>query len=201
MDRVLAAKEVLDAEVIVVADGPGNLGTETTWGVSALGSGHALMAAATLQADRPRAPGELRRRAGAAPRRLASLTHDPGRCLQGRCERSGSGAPTKQQRSAVRDALRSRQLGGDPPSRRGRRSPPAVEELRARGVDVRRWDAGSKTTRVLPRGRRGRAPRRPDGRREPPLASADRLCRFAPAPFPQSIRPQTEPRDDEPDQE
>ncbi len=46
---LIAAKEVLDAEVIVVADGPGNLGTDTTWGVSALGSGHALMAAATLK--------------------------------------------------------------------------------------------------------------------------------------------------------
>ena len=41
---LLAAKELLEAEVIVVADGPGNLGTDTTWGVSALASGHALMA-------------------------------------------------------------------------------------------------------------------------------------------------------------
>ncbi|MGZ8571178.1 MAG: DUF3866 family protein [Actinomycetota bacterium] len=46
---LLAAKELLDAEVIVVADGPGTLGTDTTWGVSALASGHALMAAATLK--------------------------------------------------------------------------------------------------------------------------------------------------------
>jgi hypothetical protein len=45
---LLAAKEVLGAEVIMVADGPGNLGTETTWGVSALSSGNALNAAATL---------------------------------------------------------------------------------------------------------------------------------------------------------
>jgi hypothetical protein len=45
---LLAAKELMDAEVIVVADGPGNLGTDTTWGVSALASGHALMAARTL---------------------------------------------------------------------------------------------------------------------------------------------------------
>ncbi len=45
---MLAAKEVLDAEVIVVADGPGNLGTDTTWGVSALGSGNALNAVAGL---------------------------------------------------------------------------------------------------------------------------------------------------------
>jgi hypothetical protein len=45
---LLAAKEVLDAAVIVVADGPGNLGTDTTWGVSALASGHAMNAARAL---------------------------------------------------------------------------------------------------------------------------------------------------------
>jgi hypothetical protein len=45
---LLAATELLGAEVVVVADGPGNLGTDTTWGVSGLGSGHALMAARTL---------------------------------------------------------------------------------------------------------------------------------------------------------
>jgi len=45
---LLAAKEILSADVIVVADGPGNLGTETTWGVSALSSGNALNAAAVL---------------------------------------------------------------------------------------------------------------------------------------------------------
>jgi Protein of unknown function (DUF3866) len=45
---LLAARELLGADAAIVADGPGNLGTETTWGVSALGSGHALMAAATL---------------------------------------------------------------------------------------------------------------------------------------------------------
>jgi hypothetical protein len=46
---LLAAREILNAEVVVVADGPGNLGTDTTWGVSALGSGHAMMAARTLK--------------------------------------------------------------------------------------------------------------------------------------------------------
>ena len=45
---LIAAKEILEADVIVVADGPGNLGTETTWGVSALASGHALNAAGIL---------------------------------------------------------------------------------------------------------------------------------------------------------
>ncbi len=46
---LLAATEILAADVVVVADGPGNLGTDTTWGVSALGSGHAMMAARTLK--------------------------------------------------------------------------------------------------------------------------------------------------------
>jgi hypothetical protein len=45
---LLAAKELLDADVIVVADGPGNLGTDTTWGVTALTGGHALNAATAL---------------------------------------------------------------------------------------------------------------------------------------------------------
>ena len=45
---LLAAKEVLSADVIVVADGPGNLGTDSTWGVSALGSGNSLNAVAAL---------------------------------------------------------------------------------------------------------------------------------------------------------
>ena len=53
LDGPAGRREVLDADVIVVADGPGNLGTDTTWGVSALG-------------QRPRA--ERRRRRSAAGR-------------------------------------------------------------------------------------------------------------------------------------
>ena len=45
---LIAARELARADVIIVADGPGNLGTDTRWGVSALGSGHALNAAAVL---------------------------------------------------------------------------------------------------------------------------------------------------------
>jgi Protein of unknown function (DUF3866) len=45
---LLAAVEVLQADVVVVADGPGNLGTATRWGVSALASGNALNAAHVL---------------------------------------------------------------------------------------------------------------------------------------------------------
>lgn len=46
---LLAAKEVLGADVVIVADGPGNLGTDTTWGVSALASGEALNAVAAVK--------------------------------------------------------------------------------------------------------------------------------------------------------
>jgi uncharacterized protein DUF3866 len=45
---LLAAKEIARADVVIVADGPGNLGTETTFGVSALRSGEALNAAGSL---------------------------------------------------------------------------------------------------------------------------------------------------------
>jgi hypothetical protein len=45
---LLASVAVLDADVVIVADGPGNLGTVTTWGVSALANGYALDAAETL---------------------------------------------------------------------------------------------------------------------------------------------------------
>ena len=45
---LLAAAELVGADVVIVADGPGNLGTDTTWGVSALASGHALNAAEAL---------------------------------------------------------------------------------------------------------------------------------------------------------
>ena len=45
---LLAAVHLAGADVVVVADGPGNLGTDTTWGVSALASGHAMNAADRL---------------------------------------------------------------------------------------------------------------------------------------------------------
>jgi hypothetical protein len=45
---LLAAVEVQEVDVVIVADGPGNLGTDTTWGVSGLASGHALNAAEAL---------------------------------------------------------------------------------------------------------------------------------------------------------
>jgi uncharacterized protein DUF3866 len=46
---LLAAKEVLGADAVVVADGPGNLGTATKWGVSALAGGNSMNAVAALR--------------------------------------------------------------------------------------------------------------------------------------------------------
>jgi hypothetical protein len=45
---LLAAKHVLDADVAIVTQGPGNLGTGTRWGFSGVASGEAVNAAAVL---------------------------------------------------------------------------------------------------------------------------------------------------------
>ena len=45
---LLAARFVLDAEVVIVAQGPGNLGTGTRWGFSGVAAGEAINAAAVL---------------------------------------------------------------------------------------------------------------------------------------------------------
>jgi len=45
---LLAARHVLDAEVTVVTQGPGNLGTGTRWGFSGVAAGEAVNAAGTL---------------------------------------------------------------------------------------------------------------------------------------------------------
>jgi hypothetical protein len=139
---LLAAREMLDADVIVVADGPGNLGTDTTWGVSALASGHALMAAATLggrpiPALRVSFADERERHRGVSHHSLTILAdvckvdvHVPVPVLE-----------DDEQRAAVWKGLRSRTLEEvhhlvevD-----GR---PAVEELLARGIDVRSMGRG-----------------------------------------------------------
>lgn len=139
---LLAAKEILEAEVIVVADGPGNLGTDTTWGVSALASGHALMAAATLHG---RPIPALRVSFADERERHRGVSHHSLTILADVCKVDVNvpvpALPDEGQRSAVREALRSRQLeeihhlvevDGSP----------AVEELRARGVDVRTMGRG-----------------------------------------------------------
>ena len=45
---LLGARHVMDAEVAVVAQGPGNLGTDTRWGFSGVAAGEAVNAAAAL---------------------------------------------------------------------------------------------------------------------------------------------------------
>jgi hypothetical protein len=45
---LLAARHVLDAELVVVTQGPGNLGTGTRWGFSGVAAGEAVNAAAVL---------------------------------------------------------------------------------------------------------------------------------------------------------
>lgn len=45
---LLAARHVTDADLVVVAQGPGNLGTGTRWGFSGVAAGEAVNAAATL---------------------------------------------------------------------------------------------------------------------------------------------------------
>ena len=45
---LLAAVEVAEADVVVVGDGPGNLGTNSPWGTSALGSAMSMNAAGIL---------------------------------------------------------------------------------------------------------------------------------------------------------
>jgi hypothetical protein len=45
---LLAAREVLDADVAIVTQGPGNLGTGTRWGFSGVASGEAVNAAVVL---------------------------------------------------------------------------------------------------------------------------------------------------------
>jgi hypothetical protein len=139
---MLAAREVLGAEVIVVADGPGNLGTATTWGVSALGSGNALNAAHTL-GGRP-IPA-LRVSFADARERHRGLSHHSLTILRRVClVETNVPVPTladDAERAAVWDALRGAKVeerhhlvevdGG-----------PAVDELVGRGVDVRSMGRG-----------------------------------------------------------
>ena len=104
---LLAARELLHADVIMVADGPGNLGTDTTWGVTALGSGHALNAAALL-GGRP-VPA-LRVSFADGRERHRGLSHHSVTILRdvctARCDVPVPSLDDDSQRAAVWDALR-----------------------------------------------------------------------------------------------
>jgi Protein of unknown function (DUF3866) len=134
---MLAAKEVLGADVIVVADGPGNLGSDTKWGVSALGSGNTMNAAAAL-GGRP-IPAL---RVSFADKRVRhrGVSHHSLTILSEVC-RVPTDIPVPVleddgQREAVWNALRSARLEAQHQLVEvdGR---PALEELTARGVEVR----------------------------------------------------------------
>ena len=139
---MIAAKAVLDADVIVVADGPGNLGTDTTWGVSALGSGNALNAAHTLGG---RAIPALRVSFADRRERHRGLSHHSLTILRHVClVETNVPVPVLEdevERAAVWDALRGAKLE----ERHhlvevdGR---PAIDELVARAVEVRSMGRG-----------------------------------------------------------
>jgi hypothetical protein len=108
---LLAAVVLLGADVVVVADGPGNLGTATTWGVSALANGNALDAAETL-GGRPVA---ALRVSFADPReRHRVVSHHSLTILEHVCHVAANVAVPvlhdEQQRDAIWDALRARKL-------------------------------------------------------------------------------------------
>jgi hypothetical protein len=69
---LLAARHVLGAEVAVVAQGPGNLGTGTTWGFSGVALGEAVNAIGTLGG---RAVGSLRISDGDGRPRHRGVSH------------------------------------------------------------------------------------------------------------------------------
>lgn len=139
---MLAAKEVLGADVIVVADGPGNLGSDTRWGVSALGNGNALNAASTL-GGRP-IPAVRVSFADTRERHLG-VSHHSLTILRDVClVRTDVPVPVLEddgQRNAVWDALRSAGLEERHQLVEvdGR---PALDELIARGVEIRSMGRG-----------------------------------------------------------
>ncbi len=108
---LLAAVEVARAEVVVVADGPGNLGTDTRWGVSALHSGNALNAADVLK-GRPVAP--LRISFAEARERHRGVSHHSLTILGDVCKVPANVAVPAledgEMREAVWSALRARKL-------------------------------------------------------------------------------------------
>ena len=133
---LIASVELLHADVVIVADGPGNLGTETTWGVSALTNGHALNAAAALGGTPVAA---LRISFADARERHRGVSHHSLTILEHVCTAGANVAvPVLQaeERGAVWDALRSRRLEERHQliETDGR---PALAELERRGVEVR----------------------------------------------------------------
>ena len=137
---LLAAREVLRADVIVVADGPGNLGTDTTWGVSALASGDAVHAADAL-GGRPLVAIRL---SLVDPReRHRGLSHHSRTILERICLVPTTvpvpSLPDGEERDALWTALASLPDRHRPVEVEGR---PALEELERRGVTARSMGRG-----------------------------------------------------------
>jgi hypothetical protein len=139
---LLAAAEILRADVAIVADGPGNLGTETTWGVSALASGDALNAVETL-GGRPVAALRVSF-ADERPRHHGVSHHSLTILEKVATVRANVAVPTLEdeaQRTALWDALRARHLEERHQLVEvdGR---PALDELARRGVEVESMGRG-----------------------------------------------------------
>jgi Protein of unknown function (DUF3866) len=163
---MLAAVEVLEAEVIVVADGPGNLGTDTVWGVSALGGGNVLNAAHQLDG---RPIPALRLSFADDRERHRGLSHHSVTILRDVCLVDVNvPVPTLDDpghRAVVWDALRGAKL-------EDRHHLVEVDGQPALDGTDRRRRSG-----VLPRRRRRGSPRRAHGRRTPPLATRAELAK------------------------
>jgi uncharacterized protein DUF3866 len=133
---MLAAVEVLGADVIVVADGPGNLGTDTTWGVSALAGGNTLNAASQLGGKPIPA---LRVSFADQRERHRGVSHHSLTILREVCVvETNVPVPAladELQRAAVWEALREADLG-DRHQLVEVDGRPALEELASRGVEV-----------------------------------------------------------------
>jgi hypothetical protein len=139
---LLAAVKLLEADVVIVADGPGNVGTETTWGVTALASGHALNAAETL-GGRPVAALRVSF-ADSRPRHRGVSHHSLTILERVAAVRANVAVPIMEdedQRAAVWDALRARRLEERHQLVEvdGR---PALEELDRLGVEVESMGRG-----------------------------------------------------------
>ena len=139
---LLAAVHVARADAVIVADGPGNLGTETTWGVSALGVGNAANAATVLGG---RSLVALRISFADPRERHRAVSHHSLTMLE-HVVAPGAHVPVPvladPERAAVWDALRSRRL-----EERHQlvevEGAPAVRELVRSDVDVMSMGRGS----------------------------------------------------------
>ncbi|ANC30233.1 DUF3866 family protein [Isoptericola dokdonensis] len=96
---LLAARHVTDADLAVVAQGPGNLGTGTRWGFSGVAAGEAVNAAATLGGH---AVASLRV-SGADPRdRHLGISHHS-LTAYGRVALAGADVPVARPETALQD--------------------------------------------------------------------------------------------------